>query len=94
VAEKQVTLNVVADADAFWIAIDEHDVPNGGSVSLTIGAEHVLVWWMMGKPGSGVTITGTDPAGNTVVTRKSKIPEDKTRGAGVKYFPVKEDAHA
>lgn len=88
-ASKRITFDVAADSGiTHWIAVDDRDVPDGGSVSLTVGSDHHLTWWMDGSAGSGITITATDAAGTVVFTRKSKIPDDQTQGAGVKYFEL------
>ena len=86
---KRIRFDVAADAGikAYWIAVDDKDVQSGGTVLLTVGPDHHLTWWMVGSAGAAITITATDvTSGNVVFTRKSKIPDDQTQGAGVKYF--------
>jgi|KBSMisStaDraftv2_1062788.scaffolds.fasta_scaffold818415_2 hypothetical protein len=88
-ASKRIRFDVSADSGirAYWIAVDDRDVQSGDTVSLTVGPDHHLAWWMVGSAGAAITITATEvSSGNVAFTRKSKIPDGQTQGAGVKYF--------
>lgn len=75
----------------YWIAVDETDVPlvNGkGSINLSSG-QHILMWWMYGNEGAGISIIGKKENGQTVVeVKKSKIPANKKKAAGIRGFIV------
>jgi len=93
---KRIKFTVIKDdgVKAYWFAVDNQDVTSGQSVDLpTAPVENVLVWWMLGAEGATIAISGADPAGNVVITRKSAVPQNRTRGAGSKYFVIKDGAN-
>jgi len=76
---------------AFWIAVDDKDVRlvNGnGSIDLDNGEEHLLIWWLIGDPGGKLSIVGKVGEKKVVEVKESKIPNDRTRAAGLKFFEL------
>lgn len=84
-----VKFDVSSKARAYWIAVDDKDVRlvNGkGSADLKAGA-HILTWWMVGKGGDAMSITGATPS-KEVVKVATKIPLGEGSHANAKRFTV------
>lgn len=80
----------------YWIAVGNKDVDlvnRVGSIPVTDGAPHILVWWMKGNPGGSLAISGTLADGTEVVSIKSddnQIPDDKSSWANIFEFDMPE----
>jgi hypothetical protein len=83
--------------DNFWIAVSEHNVPlgtnNKGAVDLEENRSYILLWFMVGNSGQGISIVGEiiDESGmkNKVVeVKKSKIPAGEFEAANHKRFAL------
>ncbi len=85
----EVVIKVTSTAEAYWLAIDEHDIPvlNGRAVADLSPGPHTLVWWMLGNPGSGIDVTISE-RGDEIATASSRIPRGYTHGAGYLHFQV------
>ena len=62
-------LTVACTAAKYWVAVDDIDVIDTqpfGHTTIPAG-DHLLTWWMKGKVGDTISVTGTS-GGNTVVT--------------------------
>ena len=84
-----VKFKVESKAKAYWIAVDDKDVrlvDGEGSADLKPG-EHILTWWMLGKGGDAMTITGATSA-KEVVKATSRIPPGQGSHANAKRFKV------
>lgn len=76
---------------AFWIAVNQHDVPiNGeqGSISVDEAGDHMLVWAFEGDSGGKLAITGTVGAKTVVEVKQSVIPPNRHRASGFKSFDL------
>ncbi len=92
-SKKKITFTVTPDShiDGYWIAVGNKDIKlnsGKGSISLTAGQRHILIWWMSGASGAKLKIIGKDTKGNEVVKKENSIPADEVNGGGVKRFKV------
>lgn len=84
-----VKFDVSTKARAYWIAVDDKDVRlvNGkGSAELKSG-DHILTWWMIGRGGTAMSITGATPT-KEVVKVATKIPVGEGSHANARRFTV------
>lgn len=91
-ATANIVFSVTAsDGLKYWLAVDDQDlqVVNGRAAArLERGAEHVLVWWMIGDPGDSLSIEGKDGQRTVVTVKESRIPADTDKLAGYRRFMV------
>jgi hypothetical protein len=92
-ADKRVDFEVDTKAQAFWIAVDKHDVnvTNGkGSITLPTQTQpYMLVWWFQGNAGTSFSAKGMVGQKTVVEVKDSKIPTGQHSGAGTKRFLLK-----
>ena len=71
------------------VGMDSVPLENGkGTISVTTGEEHVLVWRFVGDPGAKLAIVGVVDAVTVVEVKQSTIPPKRTKAAGFKPFTV------
>lgn len=81
-----VKVSVQCDAKSYWVAIDEQDVDLvRGAHDLEPG-EHVLSWWILGKPGQKISIAVTRDATVLASVKASTIRPGRVMAGGVKVF--------
>jgi hypothetical protein len=84
----QVTISVSSNAQAYWVAVDDQDVPlaNGqGAIDLSPG-EHVLTWWLVGATGQKISIDVKENATILTQVKGSSIPAGRVKAGGAKRF--------
>lgn len=57
-----------------------------GTKDLDDKEEHVLIWWFSGDPGGKLAIVGKVGTKTVVEVKESRIPKDRTEGAGFDRF--------
>ena len=92
-ATKEVKFKVTPSGGikAYWIRVGSENITlmgGKGSILLQTVCNQILIWHMVGNPGSSLGIVGEVDDLPVVKVEASKIPSGEHEGAGTKRFQM------